>query len=58
MHVQARCPIERVFSAALVARENLDHVPGVVWAKDLLAHTLPNQPVDLHSTLDVPPLRI
>jgi putative hemolysin len=54
MHVQARCPIERVFSAALVARENLDHVPGAVQAKDLLAHTLTDQRVDLHSTLEEP----
>jgi putative hemolysin len=54
MHVQARCPIEGVFSAALLARENLDHVPGAVQAKDLLAHTLTDQRVDLHSTFEEP----
>jgi putative hemolysin len=54
MHVQARCPIERVFSAALLARENLDHVPGAVQAKDLLAHALTDQRVDLHGTSEEP----
>jgi putative hemolysin len=51
MHVQVRCPIERVFSAALVARENLNQVLGLMQAKNLLAHTITGQPVDLHSTL-------
>jgi putative hemolysin len=54
MHVQARCPIERVFLAALVARENLDRVTGVVQAKDIPAHTLTEQPVDLHTTIEEP----
>jgi putative hemolysin len=54
MHVQVRCPIERVFSAALVARENLNQVLGLMQAKNLLAHTITGQPVDLHSTLEIP----
>jgi putative hemolysin len=41
-------------SRFLVAYGNLDHVLGVVQAKDLLAHTLTDQPVDLHSTLEEP----
>jgi len=37
-----------------VARENLDPVLGVVQAKDLLAHTITDQPVDLRSTFEAP----
>jgi len=45
---------ECVHSRFLVARESLDHVPGVVQAKDLLAHTLTDQPIDLQTTLEQP----
>jgi putative hemolysin len=43
-----------VRSRFLVARETLDHVLGVVQAKDLLAHTLTDRPVDLRTTLEEP----
>jgi putative hemolysin len=45
---------ESARSRFLVARENLDQVLGVVQAKDLLAHTLTDQPVDLRTTLEQP----
>jgi putative hemolysin len=45
---------ESVHSRFLVARENLDHVLGIVQAKDLLAHTLTDQPADLNLTLQQP----
>jgi putative hemolysin len=45
---------ESVRSRFLVAREDLDHVLGIVQAKDLLAHTLTDQPVDLTTTLQQP----
>ena len=38
----------------LVARENLDHVLGIVQAKDLLTHTLTDQPADLNLTPQQP----
>lgn len=45
---------ESVHSRFLVARENLDHVLGIVQAKDLLAHTLTDQPADLNLPLQQP----
>jgi putative hemolysin len=45
---------ESAHSRFLVARESLDHVLGVVQAKNLLAHTLTDQPIDLHTTLEQP----
>jgi putative hemolysin len=48
---------ESTHSRFLVARENLDHVLGVVQAKDLLAHSLTDQPIDLRISLQ-PPLYV
>ena len=57
LEVIQRKVIEHHYSRYPVAKDNLDNVIGIVWAKDLLVQNLTHQPLDLKVLLR-PPLFI